>query len=178
MAAELSQLRLEALRLAVNACGFGPSTSQTAAQIASDAAIYLNFLLNGAECAEPVTTPMNAAAPATATDAPSTAPVVTAEAPAKRRGRPAKAAPAPEPQAPASAVVETPSASLSSSADEKVYTDSDLRTALTQASTRLGSKEKPVAILQKYAGADKPPIVASIAVADYGKVIAECAALA
>ena len=77
----------------------------------------------------------------------------------------------------AAPTVEAPATGTSCSPDEKVYTDSDLRTALTQASTRLGSKEKVVELLQKYAGKDKPPIVASIAVADYGKVIAECASL-
>lgn len=111
------------------------------------------------ELLEAKNTTATAAASPVVVDAPTAAvaePTAPVEAPAKRRGRPPKQV----------------------AADDKVYTDSDLRTALTQASTRLGSKEKPVAVLQKYAGADKPPIVASIAVADYGRVIAECAALA
>jgi len=126
----------------------------------------------------------SAAASPVVADAPTAvaaAPTAPAEAPAKRRGRPPKqvAAAAPETVAPAAAPAQAaPATGTSCSPDEKVYTDSDLRTALTQASTRLGSKEKVVALLQKYAGADKPPIVASIAVADYGKVVTDCAALA
>jgi hypothetical protein len=99
----------------------------------------------------------------------------TAEAP-KKRGRPPKNT-ASTPSAATATTAETNDAPATPVVDEKVYTDSDLRTALTQASTRLGSKEKVVALLQKYAGADKPPIVASIAAADYGKVVADCASL-
>jgi hypothetical protein len=110
-------------------------------------------------------------------------PTAPAEAP-KRRGRPAKQQTASDSATAPEAAATTPVASAAApeapatgASDDKVYTESDLRTALTMAQTRLGGKEKPLGVLKKYAGEGKPAIIASIAAADYGKVIAECAAL-
>jgi hypothetical protein len=53
-------------------------------------------------------------------------------------------------------------------------TDSDVRTALVQAQTRLGGREKPQAVLAKYAN---PATIAGLPKDMYVHVIAECAAL-
>lgn len=70
---------------------------------------------------------------------------------------------------------EPTAAAPSTPPSDKVYTDSDVRTALVQAQTRLGGREKPQAILAKYA---TPATMAGLKQADYAKVIAECASAA
>ena len=97
------------------------------------------------------------------------APVVSPEK--KPRKQKAVAA-ATETAAPAAA----PAQAIPATGDStKVYTDSDVRTALVQAQTRLGGREKPQAILAKYA---TPATIAGLKQADYAKVIAECASAA
>ena len=49
-----------------------------------------------------------------------------------------------------------------------------MRTALTQAQTRCGGKEKPMAVLGKYSS---DGVMSGLKEEDYAKVIAECAAL-
>ena len=52
-----------------------------------------------------------------------------------------------------------------------------MRTALTQAQTRCGGKEKPLEEIAKIVGKGKPAIISSLDPKDYGKLIAACAAL-
>jgi hypothetical protein len=96
------------------------------------------------------------------------APVVSPEK--KPRKQKAVAA-ATETAAPAAA----PAQAIPATGDSKVYTESDVRTALTQAQTRLGGKEKPFEILGKYS---TNKVISGLAAADYAKVIAECASAA
>ena len=90
---------------------------------------------------------------------------------AKKTRKSKAAAAATETAAPAAA----PAPEAPVTGDSKVYTDSDVRTALVQAQTRLGGREKPQAILAKYA---TPATMAGLKQADYAKVIAECASAA
>ena len=121
---------------------------------------------------------------ADAIDSPSAAPVATtapatessataaaSTAPEKKPRKSKAAAAATETAAPAAA----PAPEAPATGDSKVYTDSDVRTALVQAQTRLGGREKPQAILAKYA---TPATIAGLKQADYAKVIAECTSAA
>ena len=90
---------------------------------------------------------------------------------AKKTRKSKAAAAATETAAPAAA----PAQAIPATGDSKVYTESDVRTALTQAQTRLGGKEKPFEILGKYS---TNKVISGLAAADYAKVIAECASAA
>ena len=117
-------------------------------------------LAQGSSIAAPKTTRSKAAKPAPSNTAASTA---TSSEPTSAVTVSASTADAPPP------------ATVEASPTDKVYTDSDVRTALVQAQTRLGGREKPQAILAKYA---TPATMAGLKQADYAKVIAECASAA
>jgi hypothetical protein len=68
----------------------------------------------------------------------------------------------------------TASAPTEAAAPTATPTDSDVRTALVQAQTRLGGREKPQAVLAKYAN---PATIAGLPKDKYATVIDECAAL-
>lgn len=118
-------------------------------------------LAQGSSIAAPKTTRSKAAKPAP--ESTSAAPPATSSEPTSAVTVSASTADAPPP------------ATVEASPTDKVYTDSDVRTALVQAQTRLGGREKPQAILAKYA---TPATMAGLKQADYAKVIAECASAA
>lgn len=75
---------------------------------------------------------------------------------------------------PATAPVTAPAASASKEPVVKDPTLDDVRNALVKAQTRLGSKDKPKAVLDKYS---KTGTTGGLDKADYGKVIAACETL-
>ena len=117
-------------------------------------------LAQGSSIAAPKTTRSKAAKPVPSNTAASTA---TSSEPTSAVTVSASTADAPPP------------VTAEASPTDKIYTDSDVRTALVQAQTRLGGREKPQAILAKYA---TPATMAGLKQADYAKVIAECASAA